>query len=85
MVRDFKPNKADHLRACQGKELFEGAVYYIEDVNGILHKCVLELAWWPTERMKQEARTTIARYSKEGKLFTRRDKAFQDFRDMLEN
>jgi hypothetical protein len=70
------------LKPCKANELFEGAVFWVKMDDGTLEKCVCALAWYPTEEMLTAYRAWIKKMSIEGRLFTRRDKPFQCFRDI---
>jgi hypothetical protein len=60
-----------------------GFIFYVEREDGTFDKCVVDMACYPTEGMKGKFRARLREWSKAGKIFRRRDKAFQDFRDML--
>lgn len=70
------------LIPVKGKELFPGAIVYVKEGNEFL-KIEIDLAWYPSDRLKNEFRAKITELSAAGKLFRRRDKPFQDFRDLL--
>jgi hypothetical protein len=72
----------DLLRPCTANELKIGATFYVKRDNGKFERGVIDLAYYVTPNMLQQFKDWVKTKSKEGKLFTRRDKAFNDFRDL---
>lgn len=68
------------LRQIKANELFPGAVFYLLQEDGEFSKCEVQLeCYWSFQLQKYREMTK--KFSLEGRLFTRRDKAFHDFRD----
>jgi hypothetical protein len=78
----FKPTEKD-LLPIKAQDLKQGYIFWIKQDNGEFHKAVVDLAWYNTDRVLNAYRAGIKRLSVENKLFTRRDKPGQDFRDLL--
>jgi hypothetical protein len=75
MVIDIKK-----LRPIKANELFPGAIFYLLRDDGEFDKCDCQPDSYSPRQLK-EYREATKKYSVEGKLFTRRDKAFHDFRE----
>lgn len=82
MTHYFKPTEKE-LVPIKAGDLKPGFIFWIKQENGEFHKAELDLAWNNTKRMLEEYRAGLKKMSIEGKLFTRRDKPGQDFRDLL--
>jgi len=72
----------DLLRPCAANELKIGATFYVKRDDGKFERAVIDLSYYTTANMLQQFKDWVKTKSKEGKLFTRRDKAFNDFRDL---
>lgn len=70
------------LMQVQAKDLFDGAIVYIKQDNGTFEKCEIDLCWYPTHNLMNQFRAEMKRLSLAGRIFSRRDKAFKDFRDV---
>lgn len=70
------------LTPIKGKELFEGATFYIKHDNGDFERCVCEPTWQANRGHLAHYRQWIQKLSAEGRLFRRRDKAFKDFSNL---
>lgn len=82
MNQSFRVTK-DLLVPCKASELKPGFIFYIVRDDGTFDKCEVDLKCYPTPGMKEKFRAKLREWSKTGKMFRRRDKAFHDFRDML--
>jgi len=58
-------------------------VFWIKQEDNSYHKAQIDLSWNHTAKMKDEYRAGIKKLSIEKRLFTRRDKPHEDFRDLL--
>lgn len=75
---DFTKHDEKDLRQCNASELTLGAVIWLKQPDGEFHKMTVEP---PPAGTKNgiEYREQLAKWSKEGRLWTRRDKAFKHF------
>lgn len=70
-----KHNEQD-LRQCNANELFLGAVFWIKQEDGSFHKATIPEV---SDQVCNKYRQGLVKFSQEGRLWTRRDKAFKHF------
>jgi hypothetical protein len=70
------------LLPITANDLKEGFTFYIKQDNGEFERCVCDPAWQSNRGHLAAYRQWVVKLSKEGKLFRRRDIAFEDFRNV---
>lgn len=70
------------LIPIKGKELFEGATFYIKHDNGDFQRSVCDPDWQFNRGHLAGYRKWIMKLSEDCRLFRRRDKPFKDFSNL---
>ena len=81
-MKPFFEITEDMLRPCTANELHVGATFYVKRDDGKFERAVIDLSYYTTANMLQQFKDWVKKNSREKRLFTRRDKAFHDFRDV---